>query len=268
MASPLDFGEENRILREETMSLDAGEDESPHESSLLASDLSGHLLQLAYLESEPREPFPQLDVNDLICDPKFNDAASAAVTLPTKSVDVRSTGPLSTNASQSFTADYLAVGKIESSSNALSKQPSLMSSGDLFGTIGEASAAMLDNSAEGDAQGAPAETCIGDVTCALDFTKGRSRKTPKQVRQLEELFARTKGQVKKCDKSRLCREIGLNWIQIYKWIFDRQQKRAAIEQERIDMFGSRDIFLVTRKGRVIQPKPIMLFKTEKVIRKH
>jgi len=91
----------------------------------------------------------------------------------------------------------------------------------------------------------------------------RVRKSDEQVRFLINLFDATGGRVPKEIRQRAERETGLQWIQIYKWIFDRKQRRMQHDVLRLLEYPV-PIFRVTNKyGKDITVnKPI--FKIERV----
>lgn len=91
----------------------------------------------------------------------------------------------------------------------------------------------------------------------------RVRKSDEQVRFLINLFDATGGRVPKEIRQRAERETGLQWIQIYKWIFDRKQRRMQHDVFRLLEYPV-PIFRVTNKyGKDITThRPI--FKIERV----
>ena len=91
----------------------------------------------------------------------------------------------------------------------------------------------------------------------------RVRKSDEQVRFLINLFDATGGRVPKEIRQRAERETGLQWIQIYKWIFDRKQRRMQHDVFRLLEYPV-PIFRVTNKyGKdITSHRPI--FKIERV----
>jgi len=59
------------------------------------------------------------------------------------------------------------------------------------------------------------------------YQENRVRKSHEQVAYLRRLYAETGGKFDRNQRKRAMRATGLSWIQIYKWLFDRQMKDAA-----------------------------------------
>lgn len=69
-------------------------------------------------------------------------------------------------------------------------------------------------------------------TSCLDI-KGssyRQRKTDDQVKILTDLYQKHNGKLNRKVRKEAMAQTGLAWIQIYKWFFDRQLKKSAIEK--------------------------------------
>ena len=58
----------------------------------------------------------------------------------------------------------------------------------------------------------------------------RQRKTDDQVKILTELYQKHNGKLNRKVRKEAMSQTGLAWIQIYKWFFDRQLKKSAIEK--------------------------------------
>ena len=58
----------------------------------------------------------------------------------------------------------------------------------------------------------------------------RQRKSDDQVKILSELYHKHNGKLSRKVRKEAMAKTGLAWIQIYKWFFDRQLKKSAIEK--------------------------------------
>jgi len=58
----------------------------------------------------------------------------------------------------------------------------------------------------------------------------RQRKTDDQVKILTDLYQKHNGKLNRKVRKEAMSQTGLAWIQIYKWFFDRQLKKSAIEK--------------------------------------
>jgi len=58
----------------------------------------------------------------------------------------------------------------------------------------------------------------------------RQRKSDEQVQILSKLYAEHNGKLNRKVRKEAIAQTGLAWIQIYKWFFDRQLKKSAIEK--------------------------------------
>ena len=58
----------------------------------------------------------------------------------------------------------------------------------------------------------------------------RQRKSDEQVKILADLYQKHNGKLNRKVRKEAMAKTGLAWIQIYKWFFDRQLKKSAIEK--------------------------------------
>lgn len=66
--------------------------------------------------------------------------------------------------------------------------------------------------------------------CTIASSSYRQRKSDEQVKILSELYAKHNGKLSRKVRKEAMAKTGLAWIQIYKWFFDRQLKKSAIEK--------------------------------------
>ena len=93
----------------------------------------------------------------------------------------------------------------------------------------------------------------------------RLRKSTKQVDYLRSLYSQTGGKLDRKQRKRAMKATGLSWIQIYKWLFDKQMKeteKRSLTQNTIPM----PIFRVIGRDGKELGKPVQIFKIEKVVR--
>lgn len=93
-----------------------------------------------------------------------------------------------------------------------------------------------------------------------DFTQPyRTRKTVEQQRYLIWLYdSNPSGRFSREVRQRAREATGLTWLQIYKWMFDRRQ-RKKIDAEYLLINYNLPIFVVERRNKVISKK-MRIFK--------
>ena len=94
----------------------------------------------------------------------------------------------------------------------------------------------------------------------------RLKKNDKQIKILSEVYKRTKGQLDLKSRNEIMAKTGLEWIQIYKWFFDRvNRKRSSVKRSCCDELPAQIFRVIGKDGREIGgPTPI--FMVEKVDR--
>jgi len=94
----------------------------------------------------------------------------------------------------------------------------------------------------------------------------RIRKTIEQQRFLINMFDATNGRIPKDIRAIAERETGLQWIQIYKWMFDRRQRKKQFNVYRLLEYPVPIFRVINKYGKdVTERRPI--FKVEKVGRR-
>ena len=92
----------------------------------------------------------------------------------------------------------------------------------------------------------------------------RLKKSDKQIKILSDVYKKTKGQLDLKARNEIMAKTGLEWIQIYKWFFDRvNRKRSSTKRSCCDEMPAQIFRVIGKDGREIGgPTPI--FKVEKV----
>ena len=91
----------------------------------------------------------------------------------------------------------------------------------------------------------------------------RQRKSDDQVKILTDLYQKHKGKLNRKVRKEAMAQTGLAWIQIYKWFFDRQLKKSAIEKACCTQYPGQIFRVIGKDGREIG-KPSPIFLVEKV----
>ena len=92
----------------------------------------------------------------------------------------------------------------------------------------------------------------------------RQRKSDDQVKILADLYQKHNGKLNRKVRKEAMAKTGLAWIQIYKWFFDRQLKKNAMEKACCTQYPGQIFRVIGKDGQEIgKPQPIFL--VEKVV---
>ena len=94
----------------------------------------------------------------------------------------------------------------------------------------------------------------------------RHKKSDHQVKILSDVYRKTKGQLDLKARNEIMAKTGLEWIQIYKWFFDRVNRKSQAKNRCCEEQPTQIFRVIGKDGREIGG-PAPLFKIEKIARK-
>jgi len=102
------------------------------------------------------------------------------------------------------------------------------------------------------------------TTSCIMTSSYRQRKSDDQVKILAGLYQKHNGKLNRKVRKEAMAKTGLLWIQIYKWFFDRQLKKNAMEKACCTQYPAQIFRVIGKDGQEIgKPQPIFL--VEKVV---
>ena len=89
------------------------------------------------------------------------------------------------------------------------------------------------------------------TTACINANSYRQRKSDDQVKILADLYQKHNGKLNRKVRKEAMAKTGLAWIQIYKWFFDRQLKKSAMEKACFTQYPGQIFRVIGKDGQEI-----------------